>query len=190
MTQKEILEIFKKTETILDGHFRLSSGLHSSQYLQCAKVLQYPEYAEKLCRALAVKLKSVKPNAVVAPAMGGILVSYEVARALNTKSLFMERIEGKMTLRRGFALNKNDKVLVVEDVVTTGLSTREVIDALKSFNVELVGAGCIVDRSKGKSDLGLPLTSLIEIDIPTFQPNECPLCKKGAPVTKPGSRKA
>jgi orotate phosphoribosyltransferase len=188
MTEKEILAIFKKTEAILKGHFKLSSGLHSAEYLQCAKVLQHPQHAEKLCRALAEKFKNAKPNVIVAPALGGIIVSYEVGRALNTKSLFMERMEGKMTLRRGFMLDKNDKVLVVEDVVTTGLSTAEVVGAVKACGSALVGVGSLVDRSKGTLDFGAPFESLVKIDIPTFQPDTCPLCKSEIPITKPGSR--
>ncbi|MCQ9207065.1 MAG: orotate phosphoribosyltransferase [Omnitrophica bacterium] len=188
MNEAEILDIFNKTGAILDGHFKLSSGLHSAQYLQCAKVLQYPEHAAKLCSALAARFKTAKPDVVIAPAVGGILVSYEVARALNVRSLFMERVDGKMTLRRGLTLKRGEKALVVEDVVTTGLSTREVIDALKPFGTTLVGAGCIVDRTKEKPNFPASFESLIKIDTPTFNPKECPLCKNGTPITKPGSR--
>jgi orotate phosphoribosyltransferase len=189
MTQTEILNVFKKTEAILEGHFKLSSGLHSGKYLQCAKVLQYPEHAGALCRALAEKFKTTKPDVVIAPALGGILVSCEVARALNVKGLFMERVEGKMTLRRGFTLSDKEKVLVVEDVVTTGLSTREVIEAVKAFGAKLIGVGCLVDRSGGKVDFGARFEGLTKIDIPTFKPENCPLCKNKIPITKPGSRK-
>ena len=188
MTQAQILGTFRKAKAILDGHFKLSSGLHSAQYLQCAKVLQYPEYAAKLCSALAARFKTAKPDVIIAPAVGGVLVSYEVARALNARSLFMERVDGKMTLRRGFTLKKGEKALVVEDVVTTGLSTREVIGALKPFGASLVGVGCIVDRAKEELNFPAPFESLIKIDIPTFKPEECLLCKNGTPVTKPGSR--
>jgi len=195
MTQDQILDIFKKTGAILEGHFKLSSGLHSAQYLQCAKVLQYPEYAEKLCKELAKKLRhcegAIAPeaiSAVVAPALGGIVVSHEVARALGVKSLFTERVEGKMTLRRGFELKKGDKVLVVEDVVTTGLSTKEVIETVTSLGSTVVGVGCIIDRSKEEIDFGAPFKSLIKIDIPTYSPESCPLCAKNISITKPGSR--
>lgn len=188
MTQTQILDIFKKTEAIFEGHFKLSSGLHSAQYLQCAKVLQHPTHAEKLCRALAERFENTRPDVVVAPALGGILVSYEVARALNVKSLFMERVGDKMTLRRGFALSKKDKALVVEDVITTGLSTREVVEAVKAFGSELIGVGCLVDRSGGKLDFGARFESLAQIDIPVFEPQNCPLCKSKIPLTKPGSR--
>lgn len=188
MTEKEILEIFEKTNALLKGHFKLSSGLHSARYLQCARVLQHPEYAEKLCKMLAEKFISAKPDSVIAPALGGILVSYEVARTLGIKGLFMERVSGKMSLRRGFEIKKTDKILVVEDVITTGLSTREVVEAVRSFGSSIVGVGCLVDRSGGKVDFGAPLESLVKIDIPTFEPNTCPLCKDKIPITKPGSR--
>jgi orotate phosphoribosyltransferase len=188
MKEKEILEIFKKTGAFLNGHFRLSSGFHSAQYLQCARVLQHPEYAGSLCKILADKFTSAKPDIVIAPALGGILVSYEVARALKVKSLFTERVDGKMTLRRGFELNKNDKVLIVEDVITTGLSTKEVVEAVKAFGSTIVGVGCLVDRSGGKADFGAPLKSLLFLDIPAFKPENCPLCKDKIPITKPGSR--
>ncbi len=188
MTEKEVSAIFRKTGAVLEGHFRLSSGLHSGKYLQCARALQYPEYAESLCKALANKFKDEKINIVIAPALGGILVSYEVARALGAKSLFTERLEGKMTLRRGFELGRNDNVLVVEDVVTTGLSTKEVIEVVKSYNSRLIGIGCLVDRSKEKIDFKTRFESLIKINIPTFRPEACPFCRKKIPVVKPGSR--
>jgi len=189
MTQKEILDIFKKTNAILEGHFKLSSGLHSRQYLQCAKVLQHPEYAGKLCSALADKFKTEKPDTVVAPALGGIIVSYETARALGAESLFTERVEGKMVFRRGFELGKKNRVLIVEDVITTGLSTSEVVEAVKSFGSRIVGVGCLVDRLQEARNFGARFESLIKIDIPTFKKEACPLCKENTPVIKPGSRK-
>ena len=201
MKEKEILDIFKKTGAILEGHFQLSSGLHSAKYLQCAKVMAYPEYAEKLCKTLAKKIlvkltkpaspaggHNAKPTAVIAPALGGIIVSYEVARALGVKSLFTERVDGKMTLRRGFEISAKDKILVVEDVLTTGRSTNEVIEAVKSRGATIAGVGCIVNRSGKNLDLGLEIQSLIKIAIPTFKPENCPLCRKGLPAVKPGSR--
>ena len=190
MKEKEILSIFKKTGAFLEGHFRLSSGLHSAEYLQCARVLEHPEYAEKLCKMLAEKFKSAKPDIVIAPALGGILVSYEVARTLKVKSLFTERVNGKMTLRRGFEISKNDKVLIVEDVITTGLSTKEVIETVRSFGSTIVGVGCLVDRSGGTADFDVPFKSLLSIDIPAFKPENCPLCKDKIPITKPGSRQS
>lgn len=189
MTEQEILDIFKKTNALLKGHFKLSSGLHSAGYLQCARVLQYPEYSERLCGALAEKFKKDKPDTVIAPAIGGILVAHEVARALGGRCLFTERVEGKMTLRRGFDLTGAEKVLIVEDVITTGLSTREVIDTVKSFGSTIIGVGSIINRSGGKIDFGVRSESLLKIDLPTFKPETCPLCKDKIPVIKPGSRK-
>lgn len=188
MTQKEILEIFKQTRAILQGHFLLSSGLHSPQYLQCALILQHPKIAERLCSEIASKFRNKKPNVVIAPAIGGIIVSYEVARVLGAKSLFTERVNGKMSLRRGFTLNKTDKVLVCEDVITTGLSTKEVINVVKAHGANLIGVGSIVYRAKEKIDFGAECKSLIKIDIPAFKPEECSLCKKGLPLVKHGSR--
>jgi orotate phosphoribosyltransferase len=188
MKAEEILTIFKDADAFLEGHFKLSSGLHSSKYLQCALVLQHPKYAQALCGALARKFESEKPNIVIAPALGGILVSYEVARALHAKSLFTERIDNVMVLRRGFTLGKKDKVLIVEDIVTTGLSTKEVINVVKSFGSRIIGVGCLIDRSGEALDLGARFESLMKIDIPTYKPDSCPLCKSKIPITKPGSR--
>lgn len=189
MIEKEILNIFTETGAILKGHFKLSSGLHSGQYLQCAKVLQHPKHAEMLCNALAKRFKNEKISAVVAPALGGVVVSYEVARALGVRSLFTERVEGKMTLRRGFRLDKKEKVLVAEDVITTGRSTKEVLEVVRSTGASIVGVGSLIDRSKGKVNFDVPFKSLVKIDIPAFKPEICPLCKDKTPITKPGSRK-
>ena len=188
MTEKEILNIFNNAGAILEGHFKLSSGKHSAVYLQCARVLENPKYTEKLCKELAKKFAKEKIDTVIAPALGGILVSYEVARGLGVKGLFTERVDGKMVLRRGFTLNEKNNVLIVEDVITTGLSTKEVIKVVKSFKSNIVGVGCLVDRSKGKANFGVKFKSLIEIDIPTFDEVGCPLCKNKLPITKPGSR--
>jgi len=188
MKETRILAMFEKTGAILKGHFKLSSGLHSAGYLQCARVLEHPEYAGKLCAALADRFKTEKPDVVIAPAVGGILVSYEAARSLGAKSLFTERVDDKMTLRRGFTLSEKDKILVVEDVVTTGLSTKEVIGVVKSCGSKLIGVGCLVDRSSEKIDFGMRFEALIKIDIPAFEGAACPLCKKKIPITKPGSR--
>ncbi len=189
MTEKQTLDIFRKTGAILKGHFKLSSGLHSSGYLQCARALEQPGYAGKLCAALADKFRTERPDIVIAPAIGGILVSYEVARALSAKSIFTERIEGKMALRRGFELSKKDRVLIVEDVITTGLSTREVINVVRSCGSKIIGVGCLIDRSRRKINFTPKFKSLAKIDIPAFTPEKCPLCEKGIPVIKPGSRK-
>ena len=189
MKPDEVLEIFKKTNALLKGHFKLSSGLHSEQYLQCALVLQHPEYAGQLCGELAKKFIKEKPTVVVAPALGGVFVSYEVARALGCRSLFTEREDGRMTLRRGFTISPSDKALVVEDVVTTGGSTKEVIEVVRQNGAQLVGVGAIVDRSSEKIDFGAKFESLLKIKVETFKPEDCPLCAKGIPVVKPGSRK-
>lgn len=188
MKDTEILKIYKDTGALLKGHFKLSSGLHSEDYLQCALVLQYPEYAEKLCSQLAGYFKDDKPTCVVAPALGGIVVSYEVARALGVRSLFTERKDGKMVLRRGFKLTKGDRVLVVEDVITTGLSTKEVLKSVESTGAAIVGVGSIIDRSGKNIDFGVKSNSLLKLDLPVFPPEECSLCKQGVDITKPGSR--
>jgi len=184
------LEIFNKTGAILKGHFALSSGLHSDQYLQCALVLQHPEYCQELCARLGEKFKEEGITVVVAPALGGIIVSYEVARALGARALFTERKNGKMVLRRGFSLGAGDKVLVVEDVVTTGLSTKEVIATVKASGAKITGVASIVDRSSSPVDFGVRFESLIKLSVPAFQPSDCPLCKNSTPITKPGSRQA
>jgi orotate phosphoribosyltransferase len=188
MKEKDILKLFEDTGALLSGHFRLSSGLHSGNYFQCALLLQYPDIAEKLCKELASYFKKDKPTCVVAPALGGVVVSYETARALAVKSLFTERVEGKMTLRRGFELKKEDRVLVVEDVITTGLSTGEVLEVVKSKGAQIIGVGCVVNRSGKTLDFGVKLKSLANLDFPAYKPEECPLCKKGIEIIKPGSR--
>jgi len=189
LKRDEIFDIFDETGAILNGHFKLSSGLHSAQYLQCALVLQHPNYCKKLCAELAGKFRKKDITCVVAPALGGIIVSYEVAASLGVPSLFTERKDGKMVLRRGFSLSKKDKVLVVEDVVTTGLSTKEVIRAVKKTGAKVVGVGAIIDRSRKSPKFGTRFESLIRINVPTFKLRECPLCKKKMPITRPGSRK-
>ncbi len=189
LTKKYILNIFNKTNALLTGHFKLSSGLHSEKYLQCALVLQYPKYAKLLCSELAKRFEKEKPTVVIGPALGGIIVSYEIARALNCRSIFAERQEGKLVLRRSFAIDKKDRVLVVEDVVTTGLSTKEVIELVKESRAKLVGVGSIVDRSGHKIDFGVKFKSLIKVRIDTYTEDNCPLCKKGIQAIKPGSRK-
>ena len=195
MTQREILEIFQKCGGLLSGHFKLSSGLHSDKYLQCGLVLQYPDLAEKLCSQLASKfeLRGSKIDAVVSPAIGGIIVGQEVAKVLGCRALFCEREEGKMKLRRGFEIGKGRKVVIVEDVITTGGSVKEIVEIVRGMGGEVEGIGTIVDRSKPSlsDDLAtqnLPLKSLLRINIETYSPEECPICKKGIPLEKPGSR--
>lgn len=187
--ENKIIEMFKKTGALLTGHFRLSSGLHSGQYLQCALVLQCPEYAAKLGENIADKFRDKDITCVVGPALGGIIIAHEVAKALKARCIFGERTGGKMTLRRGFKLNSDDKALIVEDVITTGKSIRELMDAIKVSGATIVGIGALADRSSKKIDFGCNIQSLIKVDIKTFPPDECPLCKEGIPLVKPGSRK-
>lgn len=189
LTQDEILEIFKKSEALLEGHFLLTSGLHSSRYVQCAQVLQYPEYTALLCGEIAQQYANKGIETVIGPAMGGITLSYETARQLGVRTLFTERENGKMTLRRNFKLKPGEKVLVVEDVVTTGGSVKEVLEIVKEAGAEAVGVGVLVDRSGGKTDFGVPLKAVITLDVKTYQPEECPMCKEGSTPIKPGSRK-
>lgn len=188
LTRDEAIEIFKKSNALLTGHFRLTSGRHSGQYMQCAQVLQYPEYASKLCDDLAQKFAGTKIDLVVGPAMGGIIVAYEVGRALGVRAFFTEREQGVMTLRRGFAIEPGQKVLVTEDVVTTGGSVREVIDVVRQQGGEVVGVALLVDRSNGKVDFGVKTEAILSMEIESYDPDDCPLCKQGLPVVKPGSR--
>src|ERR1044071_7774785 len=181
---QELLLIFQQTGALLEGHFQLTSGLHSSQYLQCALVLQYPAYAEMAGRALAALFSDDRIDAVVAPAIGGIIVAHETARALGVRALFTERESGVMTLRRGFRLNRGERILVVEDVVTTGGSTRETIQSVINADGVVVGAGSIVDRSAGAADVGVRRQALLSLDVTAYQPELCPLCKDGVPVVK------
>ena len=174
---------------IFTGHFKLSSGLHSGQYLQCALVLQYPEYAAKLGEGIADKFKDKDITCVAGPALGGIIIAHEVAKALNKRCIFGEREDGRMTLRRGFRFDEQDKVLIVEDVITTGKSIRELMDVVKKSGATVVGIGAVVDRSSARVELGCDIRPLIKLDIKTFNPGECLLCEKDTPLTKPGSRK-
>ncbi|MDQ3011438.1 MAG: orotate phosphoribosyltransferase [Acidobacteriota bacterium] len=193
MTTEEILKVFEENKALLTGHFLLSSGLHSSRYLQCALVLQYPPVAEKLCAALAEKAKvdaSIgQIDLVIAPALGGVFVAYEIARALGVRALFTERQEKAMTLRRGFMIQPGERCFVVEDVVTTGGSTREVMEVVAALGGITVGAGSLIDRSGGAVNLGVPRHALAVLEVPTYKPEECPMCKDGSVATKPGSRK-
>jgi orotate phosphoribosyltransferase len=186
--EQHLLTIFEQTGALLEGHFQLTSGLHSSRYLQCALVLQYPEHAELVGRALAAKFSDDRVDAVVAPAIGGIIVAHETARAIGVRALFTERESGVMTLRRGFRLTRGERVLVVEDVVTTGGSTRETIEAVIDADGVVIGAGSMVDRSGGAVDVGVRWQSLLTLDVAAYDPSECPLCKEGVPPIKPGSR--
>jgi len=184
-----ILKTFREAGALLEGHFLLTSGFHSPKYLQCALVLQRPAQAERLCGQLAARFRGRGVTCVVGPAIGGILVAHEVARALGTKCLFAERQEGAMTLRRGFAVGPEDCVVLVEDVVTTGGSLREVADLVRAAGAQVVGVGALVDRTSGRDPaFGAPLEALVAVEVPTYAPSECPLCRQGLPLVKPGSR--
>ncbi len=189
LSEAEILDIFKKTEALLEGHFLLTSGRHSNVYFQCAKVLQYPEYTEKVCSLIADHFRAYDIDTVIAPAIGGIVVGQEVARQLNKRFIFAEREDKALTLRRGFTLKEGEKVLVCEDVVTTGGSVFEVIEIVKNSGAKVAGVGFIVDRSNGKVQFGFPQMSTMKMDVVSFSPDECELCKKGIPFIKPGSKK-
>ncbi len=186
------LEIFEQTGAYLKGHFRLTSGLHSPEYLQCARVLQHPNLAEHFGRRLANQFRELAPGreiqVAVSPAMGGLIIGHETARALGVRHVFTEREDGKMTLRRGFAIAPGEVAVVVEDVVTTGGSTREVVDLLRSLGAEVVAAGSIIDRSGGAAEVGAPRTALATLTVTAWPPDFCPLCAEGLPVVKPGSR--
>jgi orotate phosphoribosyltransferase len=188
MTEAEVLTIFRRSGALLEGHFRLSSGLHSPGYLQCALVLQHPQEAEVLGAALGNLVRALGVDTVLSPAMGGIVIGQEVGRALGVRAIFAERQDGALTLRRGFALDPGEKVLVVEDVVTTGGSTRETMDVARAAGAVVVGACAIVDRSGGKQGLDVPFHALLPMDVKTYQPDACPLCQQGIAVVKPGSR--
>ena len=187
-----MLSVFLERGALLEGHFLLSSGLHSPRYLQCALVLADPPLAtrlgQQLADALRPRLSGVVPKAVVAPALGGVIVGHEVARAFGCRALFMERQEGAMTLRRGFTLTAGEPVVVVEDVVTTGKSTREVMEVARASGARVVGVGSLVDRSAGSADLGVPRARLLELSVPTYAADACPLCAQGSRPIKPGSR--
>jgi orotate phosphoribosyltransferase len=191
-TNSGLEQLFRERDALLEGHFLLSSGLHSPRYLQCARVLMDPPLATALGEALAGKLRpllaSRSPAVVVAPALGGVLVAHEVARAFGTPGLFTERQEGAMTLRRGFTLSPGTPVVVVEDVITTGGSTREVMEAVRARGGEILAVGTLVDRSGGGVDLGVPRVSLLEVAVPTYSAADCPLCAEGSAPEKPGSR--
>ena len=188
VTNDDVIELFRRVGALLEGHFRLTSGLHSSGYLQCALVLQYPGLAEQLGAALADRTRHLQPTVVLSPALGGIVIGQEVARALEVRALFAERQEGALTLRRGFTVSEADRVLVVEDVVTTGGSTRETIAVAIAAGARVLGAVSIIDRGTDPTRLDVPFQSLVHLDVPAYPPESCPMCAKGLPVTKPGSR--
>jgi orotate phosphoribosyltransferase len=190
MTREELLDLFRRSGALLEGHFRLTSGLHSSGYLQCALVLQQPAQAETLGRAIGAAVAPLRATAVLSPAIGGIVIGHEVGRALGVRAIFAERQDGALMLRRGFTLSEKDRVLVVEDVLTTGGSTRETMQVARAAGAQVVGAASIVNRSASadQSDLGVPFHALLAIALPTYEPEACPLCAQGLAVVKPGSR--
>ncbi len=189
---QDILGAFRETGAYLEGHFRLTSGLHSPNYLQCAKVLQYPAIAGRFGDDLAARLRQLVGgaaiHAVVSPAMGGLIIGHEVARALGCRHIFTERDAGAMTLRRGFAIEAGENTVVIEDVITTGGSSVEVIELLRRLGAQVVAAGSIIDRSGGRADIGVPRVALETLHVVTYEPQSCPLCAQGSPVVKPGSR--
>ncbi len=188
MNQTAVIKIFQDAGALLEGHFRLTSGKHSARYIQCAQVLQYPEATARLAAMLADGFAGEQIDLVIGPAMGGILVAYEVARALDVRAIFAEREQGVMSLRRGFQISPGQRVLVVEDVVTTGGSVREVVDIVRNCGGEVAGVGALVDRSGGHADFGAPFRATLQLNIETFDPYKCPLCQQGLPAVKPGSR--
>jgi orotate phosphoribosyltransferase len=187
MTETEVLRIFRENSALLEGHFILSSGLHSDRYIQCALVLQYPRIAGQLCSELAEKVRDLGASVVAAPALGGVIVAHEVARALGIRALFTERQMGAMSLRRGFSFSPGEPTLVVEDVITTGGSTRETITCVKQGGGSVVGVGALIDRSGG-ANLGVPKSALVTLAVQNFDAADCPLCRSGIPAVKPGSR--
>lgn len=188
MHSEAVLDLFRSSGALLEGHFLLTSGLHSDRYLQSALVLQFPELAEALGAALAERTRHLQPTAVLSPALGGLIIGHEVARALGVRALFAERVAGSLTLRRGFSLAPEDRVLIVEDVITTGGSTRETAEVALTTGASVTGAASIIDRGLDAARLALPLYALVQMQVPAHQPDACPLCAQGLPVVKPGSR--
>ena len=191
LSLKKSLNILKKTDALLEGHFVLSSGLHSSKYIQCAKLLSFPDKAQSICKSLANKIKKnfKKIDLILAPAMGGVVIGYEIGKLLKIETIFCERVNGKFTLRRGFSIKKNSKVLIIEDVITTGKSSLECVQLIKKSKASLVGFASIIDRSTKKTlKIKQKIISHLKIDVPTYKPNQLPKELKLIPVTKPGSR--
>lgn len=189
MERDKLLELFKSTGALQHGHFKLTSGLHSPDYFQCAKVLQYPQYNEILCGEIARHFHDWRVEIVVAPAIGGIMVGQEVARQMRVRGIFAEREDSKMSLRRGFEIKEGERVLVCEDVVTTGGSVQEVVGIVRKAGGTVVGVASIVDRSKIPINFGAKIFPLLKMEVPVYQPEACPLCKENVPIEKPGSRK-
>jgi orotate phosphoribosyltransferase len=190
LKSEQVIQKFRETGALLEGHFVLTSGLHSTIYLQCALVLQHPREAEEFGRSIAANFQDVNIQTVAAPAIGGLIIGHEVARALGARFIWTERENGEMVLRRGFGISPGERVLVVEDVVTTGGSTRETVAALQAHGAKVIGAASIIDRSSGKADVGVPRIALATLDVASVEPVACEACKRGEPAIKPGSRKA
>ncbi len=191
MNHETVLQEFRDAGALLEGHFVLSSGLHSPRYLQCARVLMDPRRAERLCAALATQVKAAGHgdiDLVVSPAMGGVIVGYEMARQLGVPAIFLERVEGKLAMRRGFSIDQGARVLMVEDIVTTGLSSRECIEGIHAEGGQTIAAACLIDRSGGKADVGVPLHALTRLDVPTYAADQLPPELAKIPAYKPGSR--
>lgn len=188
MAENRVLELMTESGAFLEGHFLLSSGKHSGGYCQCAQLLRYPLKAEEALAGVAVKLRGLGINKVCGPAMGGIIVAYELARQLGIESIFTERKDGEMQLRRGFTVDENDRIIIAEDVVTTGKSTMETVRVLEAMGAKVVGVACVVDRTMENQDLSLPMYSALKLNIQTYDAENCPLCKQGLNVEKPGSR--
>lgn len=187
MKNENIIDILKKSDALLEGHFLLSSGKHSNRYVQCAKVLRYPEYAQQVLSTVVEQIKDLDIDLIVGPAMGGVIVSYELGRQLNKEAIFTERKDGIMQLRRGFEVKLGDKIIIAEDVVTTGKSTIETKEVLEKLGAEVIGVACIANRTS--EDIGMPIYSAIKLDIQVYESDECPLCKEGKlELVKPGSR--
>ncbi len=185
MNRSKISDLLKKTGVIMEGHFLLTSGRHSDLFLQCSQLLQYPELTAKVCRMMAEPFKNEKIETVIGPAMGGVILSYEVARSLGARALFAEPSGGEMILRRGFRVDAGEKVLVVEDAVTTGGSVQKVLDLLDNLGVELAGVSVMIDRTAGKLNFGVTTRALLTMDVFSYSPENCPLCRKGIPLQKP-----
>ncbi len=190
LKQEEIIQIFKDKEVMLEGHFLLTSGRHSDKYLQCAKLFQYADVSEQICKQLAEQFQGAKIDLVAGPAIGGIIMAYETGRQLGVKNVFAERENGIMTFRRGFTVPEGANVLVTEDVVTTGGSVKEVMELIRSMGGNIAGVGSVVDRSNGKVDFGVPFKSVLAMEVVSYDPDNCPLCASGLPAIKPGSRGA
>ncbi|WMJ83002.1 orotate phosphoribosyltransferase [Oscillospiraceae bacterium LTW-04] len=188
MTREEKIQLLEDAQVLQTGHFRLTSGRHSDKYMQCARVFEYAKYSEPICKDIADAFRDEKIDLVVGPAIGGVIITYEVARQLGVRNIFAERENGIMTLRRGFAVEPGSRVLVVEDTITTGGSVKEVIALIKEKGGVIIGVGSVVDRSNGTVDFGVPLHAAVSMEVVSYDEADCPLCKQGLPITKPGSR--